>query len=93
MCEYSAVGKICDCQPEGRGFNPRPGRGLNLGWPSFATPSVDRDVELSVNSPETLSHRTKTAQSLQGVSRVIPGIDGVVLGDKRESTSYGCINV
>ena len=25
-------------------FNPRPGRGLNFGQPSFATPSVDRDV-------------------------------------------------
>ena len=27
------------------GFNPRPGRGLNFGRPSFATPSVDRDVK------------------------------------------------
>ena len=38
--------KISDCQPEGSRFNPRPGRGLNFGWPSFATPSVDRDVKV-----------------------------------------------
>ena len=30
------------------GFKPRPGRGLNFGRPSFATPSVDRDVKLLV---------------------------------------------
>ena len=45
VCEVSAVGKISDCQPGGPGFNPRPGRGLNFGRPSFATPSVDRDVK------------------------------------------------
>ena len=45
VCEVSAVGKISDCQPEGPGFNPRPGRGLNFGRSSFATPSVDRDVK------------------------------------------------
>ena len=27
------------------GSNPRPGRGLNFGRPSFATLSVDRDVK------------------------------------------------
>ena len=41
----SAVGKISDCQPGGPGFKPRAGRGLNFGRPSFATPSVDRDVK------------------------------------------------
>ena len=45
VCEVGAAGKISDCQPEGPGFNPRPGRGLNFGRPSFATPSVDRDVK------------------------------------------------
>ena len=45
VCEVSTVGKISDCQPEGPGFNPWPGRGLNFGRPSFATPSVDRDVK------------------------------------------------
>ena len=35
-----SVGKISDCQPGGPGFNPRPGRGLNLWRPSFATVSV-----------------------------------------------------
>ena len=44
VVEVSTVGKISYCQPEGPGFNPRPGRGLNFGRPSFATPSVDRDV-------------------------------------------------
>ena len=34
-----------DCQPEGPRFNPRPGRGLNFWRPSFAKPSVDRDVK------------------------------------------------
>ena len=45
VCEVGTVGKISDYQPEGPGFNPRPGRGLNFGRPSFATPSVDRDVK------------------------------------------------
>ena len=45
VCEVSAVGKISDCQPGGPEFNPRPGRELNFGRPSFATPSVDRDVK------------------------------------------------
>ena len=45
VCEVGTVGKISDCQPGGPGFNPRPGRGLNFGRLSFATPSVDRDVK------------------------------------------------
>ena len=45
VCEVGTVGKISDCQPGGPGFNPRPGRGLNFRRPSFATPSVDRDVK------------------------------------------------
>ena len=45
MCDVGTVVKISDCQPEGPGFSSRPGRGLNFGRPSFATPSVDRDVK------------------------------------------------
>ena len=45
VCEVDTVGKISYNQPEGPGFNPRPGRGLNFGRPSFAAPSVDRDVK------------------------------------------------
>ena len=45
VCEVGTVGKISDCQTEGPRFNPRPGRGSNFGRPSFATPSVDRDVK------------------------------------------------
>ena len=45
VCKVGTVSKISDCQPEGPGFNPRLGRGLNFGCPSFATPSVDRDVK------------------------------------------------
>ena len=47
MCARLAQlhGKISDSQPEGPGFNPRLGRGLDFGRPSFATPSVDRDVK------------------------------------------------
>ena len=48
VCEVGTVGKISDYQPEGPGLNPRPGRGLNFGQPSFATPSVDRDIKLLV---------------------------------------------
>ena len=40
VCEVGTVGKISDYQPEGPGFNPRPSRALNFGWPTFATPSV-----------------------------------------------------
>ena len=39
VCEVGTVVKIPDCQAEGPGFNSRPGRGLNFGRPSFATPS------------------------------------------------------
>ena len=42
--KVGTVSKISDCQPEGPGFNPRPGRGLKFGRPSFAIQSVDRDV-------------------------------------------------
>ena len=45
VCEVSAAGQISDCQPGGPGFNPRPGRGLNFGRSSFATPFVHRDVK------------------------------------------------
>ena len=45
VCEVVTVGKMSDCQQEGSGFNPWPGQGLNFGRPSFATPSVDRDVK------------------------------------------------
>ena len=45
VCEVGTVSKISDFQPEGPRFKPRPGRGLNFGRPSFATPSVDRDVK------------------------------------------------
>ena len=48
MCEAGTVGKISDYQPEGPGFNPWPGQGLNFGRPSYATPSVDRGVKLLV---------------------------------------------
>ena len=37
-------------QPEGSRFIRRPGRGLNLERPSFAKPSVDRDVKPLVQS-------------------------------------------
>ena len=49
------VSKISDCQPEGPGFNPRPRRGLNFRRPSFATPSVDREVKPLVKSLDVLS--------------------------------------
>ena len=45
VCEVGTVGKIFDYQPEGSGFNPRPGREFNFGRPSFTTPTVDRDVK------------------------------------------------
>ena len=41
LCEAGTVGKISDYQPEGPGFNHRPGRGLNFGRTSFAAPFVD----------------------------------------------------
>ena len=55
MCEVGTVGKISDYQPEGPGFNPWPGRGLNFGRPSFATLSVDKDVKQLVKSLNILS--------------------------------------
>ena len=53
--EVGTVGKISDCQPEGPGFNPWHGRGLNFGRPSFTTPSVDRVVKPLVQSLDVLS--------------------------------------
>ena len=55
MCEVGSVGKISDYQPEGPGLNPRPGRALNFGRPSFATQSVDKDVKPLVLSLNVLS--------------------------------------
>ena len=55
VCEVSAVNKISDWQQGGPGFNPRPGRGLNFGRPSFATPLVDRGVNPLVWSLGVLS--------------------------------------
>ena len=55
VCEVATVGKISDCQPEGPGFNPRPGRGLNFRRLSFATPYVDRSVKPLVQSLDVLS--------------------------------------
>ena len=46
VCDVGTVGKISDCQLEGPRFNHWPGQGLNFRRPSFATPSVDRDVDL-----------------------------------------------
>ena len=57
VCEVGTVGKISDCQPEGPGFNSRPGRGLNFGRPSFATPSVDRVLSWDLKEPTHLSVR------------------------------------
>ena len=31
VCKAGTVIKISDCQPEGPGFSPRPGQGLNFG--------------------------------------------------------------
>ena len=45
VCEVGTVNKISDCQPEGPGFDPRPGRVFNFGRPSFAKPFVYRDVK------------------------------------------------
>ena len=50
MCKVGTVGKISNYQPEDPGFNPRPGRRLNFGRLSFATPSVDRGVEPLIQS-------------------------------------------
>ena len=55
MCEVSAVSKISNCQLEGPDFNAWPGRGLNFGRPSFATPSVVGDVKPLVLSLDNLS--------------------------------------
>ena len=51
MCEVSAVGWISDYQPEGPGFNPRPGSRVELRA-TFTTPAprVDRDVKPLVQS-------------------------------------------
>ena len=48
VCEVGTVGKISDCQPEGSGFIPRPGRGFDFGQPSFTTLFVDSDIKLLV---------------------------------------------
>ena len=61
---------ISGCQPEGGGFNIRPGRGLNFIRPSFATPPLDRN-----NKPLALSldlyRRLKKTRSLLKRRRAI----------------------
>ena len=71
VCEVGAVGKVSDCQPEGSGFNPRPGQGLNFGQPSFATPSMDRDVKLLVVSRRSTVGLKRT-HTLIDKSRLMP---------------------
>ena len=39
LCEVGTVNKVSDYQQGSPGFNFWPGRGLNFGRPSFATPS------------------------------------------------------
>ena len=53
-CEVYTVDKISDCQSESPGFKPEPGEELNFGQPSFATLSVDRDVNI-LEEPTYLS--------------------------------------
>ena len=72
-CEVGTIGMISDCQPEGPGFNSRPGRGLNFGdlllphcpW----TGTSRQDVGLvSRHSIKGL----KTTHTHVGKSRVMP---------------------
>ena len=56
VCKVSAVGKISDYHPVGHGFNLQPGQEFSFGRPSFATPSVGRDV-LSRWSSLSMSYR------------------------------------
>ena len=70
VCEVGTVSKISDCQLWGPGFNQaRPGQGLNFGRPSFATPSVDRDVKPLVYSLDVLSGDLKEPAHLSGDKR------------------------
>ena len=73
VCKVCTVGKIAECQPEGPGFNPWPGRGLNFGRPSFATPSVDKNVKPLILSLDILSWDLKEPTHISiRVLRVIP---------------------
>ena len=85
VCEVGTVGKISDCQPEGPGFNPRPGRGLNSGWPSFATPSVDRDVKPLVWFSRRSIGGLKRTHTLVDKSRLMP-----ILWSVTSSSIYSC---
>ena len=71
MCKVGTVSKISDCQPEGPGFNPRLGRGLNFGCPSFATLSVDRDVTVGLVSRHSIGGLKRT-HTLVDKSRLMP---------------------
>ena len=72
MCEVGTVGKISNYQSEGSGFNPRPGR------PSFATPSVDRDVKpLNLVSRHSIGG-LKRSHTLVDRSRLMPVLWTVV---------------
>ena len=62
--EIGAVVKSCGCQLGGLGFKPGIWSRLNFGRPSFATPSVDRDVKLLAFPFETLPRGLKRTQTL-----------------------------
>ena len=53
-CEVYTVDKISDCQSESPRFKPEAGEELNFGQPSFATLSVDRDINI-LEEPTHLS--------------------------------------
>ena len=54
VCGVGTVGKISDYQPEGPGFNPQPGRGLNFEATFFCHtetwPTLDLKIILNRKS-------------------------------------------
>ena len=73
MCQVGTVGKIFDYEPDGPEFNPWPGRGLNFWWPSYATPSVDRDITPLILSPDMKFRRLRKTQTIvkEGRARLV----------------------
>ena len=73
MCKVGTVGQISDYQPEGPGFNPRPGRGLVFRPSSFATLSVNSDVLKAVGLVSQRSiGGTKRTYTLVDMRRLMP---------------------
>ena len=68
VCGVGTVGKISDYQPEGPGFNPQPGRGLNFEATFFCHTETWPTLDLKNNIKSEISLRYSKGNKLSSIS-------------------------